>query len=81
LVLTTSSSTGRFYDEIDIEKEGEDIEIGFNCRYLIEAIRACDPGELLLSLNSPLMSMVVRPVKEEEGRKYLYLILPTRLKS
>ena len=81
LIITTASSTGRFYDEIDIEKEGEDIEIGFNCRYLIEAIRACDPGELLLSLNSPLMSMVVRAVQPEENRKYLYLILPTRLKS
>lgn len=81
LTLTTASSTGRFYDEIEIEKEGEDIEIGFNCRYLIEVIRSCEEGQLLLSLNSPLMSMVVRPVSEEEGKKYLYLILPTRLKS
>ena len=42
---------------------------GFNCRYLIEAIRACDPGEPSLSLNSPLMSMVVRAVQPGEKQK------------
>lgn len=80
LIMTTSSSTGRFYDEMGIEKEGDDLEIGFNCRYLIEVIRACDPGELSVSLNSPLMSMVIEPVVVDENNSYLYLILPTRLK-
>jgi DNA polymerase-3 subunit beta len=80
LIITTSSSTGRFYDEIGIEKEGDDIEIGFNCRYLIEVIRACDPGELSVSLNSPLMSMVIEPLVVDSDNRYLYLILPTRLK-
>lgn len=80
LILTTASSTGRFYDEIGIEKDGGDIKIGFNCRYLIEVIRACDPGELSVSLNSPLMSMVIEPVIVDENNKFLYLILPLRLK-
>jgi DNA polymerase-3 subunit beta len=80
LILTTSSSTGRFYDEIGIEKDGDDIEIGFNCRYLIEVIRACDPGELSVSLNSPLMSMVIEPLLVDSDNRYLYLILPTRMK-
>ncbi len=80
LILSTASSTGRFYDEIGVEKEGEDIEIGFNCRYLIEVIRSCDPGELSVSLNSPLMSMVIEPVIVDENNKYLYMILPVRLK-
>jgi DNA polymerase III, beta subunit len=80
LVLTTASSTGRFYDEMGIEKEGEDLEIGFNCRFLIEVIRACETGELSVSLNSPLMSMVIEPVVVDENNSYLYLILPLRLK-
>jgi len=81
LKITTVSSAGRVYDEIDIKKQGDDIEIGFNCRYLTDVIRSCDPGGLKLSLNSPLMSMVVESAEIEENDKYLYLILPNRLKG
>ncbi len=80
-VLNISCSTqyGRVNDNIRISKEGEDIEIGFNNRYLLDALRACKDELVLASLSSPLMSMVITPAVEKEGSRYLYLVLPMRL--
>lgn len=80
-VLNVSCSTqyGRVNDNIRISKEGDDIEIGFNNRYLLDALRACRDELILASLSSPLMSMVITPAVEKEGSRYLYLVLPMRL--
>lgn len=80
-VLNVSCSTqyGKVNDNIRISKEGEDIEIGFNNRYLLDALRACKDELILAALSSPLMSMVITPAVEKEGSRYLYLVLPMRL--
>lgn len=80
-VLNVSCSTqyGKVNDNIRISKEGDDIEIGFNNRYLLDALRACRDELILASLSSPLMSMVITPAVEKEGSRYLYLVLPMRL--
>lgn len=79
LNVSCSTQYGRVNDNIRISKEGEDIEIGFNNRYLLDALRACKDELILASLSSPLMSMVITPAVEKEGSRYLYLVLPMRL--
>ncbi len=82
-VLNISCSTqyGRVNDNISAEIEGDDIEIGFNNRYLLDALRACRDDEVRLSMSSPLMSMTITAIKEEENGKYLFLVLPMRFKD
>lgn len=78
ITIASSSVTGRVSDVITASQEGEAIEIGFNCRFLYDAIKVCDCETIRLSMTSPLMSMTVEEFGEEES-KFLLLILPVRL--
>ncbi len=77
--ITSTSANGKVYDELPITHEGEDLEIGFNCRYLINSIRATE-GELLdLGFKSPTMSLTIDPHVKNEDRKFFYMVLPVRM--
>ena len=78
LKLSCITALGRSYDEIAIPDCGTKIEIGFNNRYLLDALRACQDEEIVLGLRSSLSSFTMRPV---EGDRYVYLVLPVRLKA
>ena len=89
LKITSTSVTSSVYDEIPAAKEGEDLRIGFNCRYLLDALRACDTDRLKLSLTTSLMSMIIQPApdfsdhetEKEETGNYLYLVNPIKMKE
>lgn len=77
--ITSTSANGKVYDELNISHEGEDLEIGFNCRYLINSIRATE-GELLdLGFKSPTQSLTIDPHEKNEDRKFFYMVLPVRM--
>lgn len=79
LKIRSNSVTGSVYDEIPITKEGEDLEIGFSCRYLLDALRSCDTDNLRLALTSSLMSMIISPAEEDADDTFLFLALPVRM--
>lgn len=81
LKISSVSVSGKVYDEIFTEKEGEDIVIGFNCRYLLDALRACDTETLKLSLTSQLMGMTIQPAQESEEGTFTFLVLPVKIKE
>lgn len=66
LEVSSVSANGSVFDEINIEKEGGDLDIGFNCRYVLDALRAADTERIRLSLVSQLVAMVVEPVEEKK---------------
>ena len=76
-----SRQFGRVNDKIHADKQGDDIEIGFNHRYLLDALRAVRAEEIIASLSTPLFSMILSPADEEEDSKTLYLVVPVRLKD
>lgn len=80
--ISSVSSKGKVKDEIPIEKEGADIDIGFSCKYLIDALKACKSEKVKISLASPLISMVMEPddAEKEASEKLTMLILPIKLK-
>lgn len=79
LVLTCTTSIGQAYDECRVQDiEGGPLTIGFNSRYLLDAMRACRDEEVLIELNTPNAPAIIKPL---EGDAYLYLILPVRLKA
>ena len=82
LGVSALSVSGNFFDEINIEKTGNDLEIGFPCKYLIEILRATDAGLLKLSLTSSYMIMVIEGANTEDSdSKFLYLALPVKLRD
>jgi len=79
LKMDCTTAVGKAYDECPISiSEGNGLEIGFNSRYLLEALRACKEEEVICELNTPLTPCIIKPT---EGDKFLYMILPVRLKS
>ena len=76
--LNCTTSMGRASDQIDVEMTGQSVEIGFNNRYLLEALRNTECDEVKVQLGGPLSPMKVVP---KEGNSFLFLVLPVRLKS
>ncbi len=84
LKISSVSVTGSVYDEIGIAKTGDDLVIGFNCRYLLDALKAADGQTVTVSLESPLKSIVIRPVRGEEetsDEDFLYMVSPVKMKE
>ena len=79
LTLTSTSVSGKVYDEMECLQEGEAIEIGFNCRYLINSIRAAEGEEIRLTLKSAKQSVTIEPKDESEESSYFYMVLPVRM--
>lgn len=76
--MSCITAIGKSYDECQIEGEVRDLEIGFNNRYLLDALRAAGDDTVVLSLKGPLNPIVITPT---EGDKYTYLVLPVRLRA
>lgn len=76
--ISCSTAMGRANDQLEAEITGPNVEIGFNNRYLLDALRNADGDEVRVQLNGPLSPMKVLP---REGNSFLFLVLPVRLKS
>ena len=79
LTITSSSVNGKVFDELDCVHEGRDIEIGFNCRYLINSIKAAEGENVKISLKSPTSAITIEPAEADESFSYYYMILPVRM--
>ncbi len=76
--LLCTTSMGRASDQLEVELTGDDVEIGFNNRYLLDALRNTECDEVKVQLSGPLSPMKVMP---KEGDSFLFLVLPVRLKN
>ena len=61
--MSSVSSGGSVYERVGAAIEGADLSIGFNCRFLLEAIKACpsDCDTLRIRMNTPLMGIMIEP--------------------
>lgn len=78
MIITSNTELGNVYDEIDIKKEGKEIEIAFNPKYLIDALKVIDDEEISMQFTSALNPCIIRPI---EGNAFEYLILPIRVNN
>ena len=79
LLITSSSVNGNVFDELDCVHEGKDIEIGFNCRYLINSVNVAEGENIKISLKGPTQAITIEPTEEDEVFSYFYMILPVRM--
>lgn len=75
--LKINSSMGSMNEDIDISKEGKDIMIGFNPKFLIDALRVIDEEQISIYLVNPKAPCFIR--NDEES--YTYLILPVNFNA
>ena len=79
LLLKTSTTIGAAEDKCAIAGDGKDLEIGFNVRYLADALRAVPSEEVTLELTNGLSPIVLTPVDDKVD--FAYMILPVRIKN
>ena len=73
----TTNTIGSAHDTCDIAGNGGELAIGFNCRYLLDALRAVPSEEVTLELQNGLSPIVLTPV--DEKKDFAYMVLPVRL--
>lgn len=81
LKISSVSANGRVYDEISVEDLENGIEIGFDCLYLLEALRASGTEKISCGMNTPLSALVIKPCEDNGQEDFLYLVLPIRMKE
>lgn len=76
--ISSITSLGTANDKVSADVEGSRVEIGFNNRYFIEALRACNTDRVKIILNGPVSPILITPTK---GDSFNFLVLPVRLKK
>ena len=75
--LQINSQIGSMKEDIDIEKEGKDILIGFNPKFLIDALKVIDDEKITIYLVNPKAPCFIK----NENESYIYLILPVNFNA
>ncbi len=76
--LSCSTTMGKAHDEVECEVSGETVHMGFNNKYLLDALKASDCDMIKLEINGALSPMRMIPL---EGDSFLFLVLPVRVKN
>jgi len=76
LEITSNSEMGSSIEKVNIKLEGPNIEIGFNPKYLIDALKIIDSEEIYLELNNNVSPCII---KSADNENYTYLVLPCRI--
>lgn len=77
--LSAKTGNGEAKDTCPLEGNGSALEIGFNNRYLMDALRNAPTDEVKIELNSGITPAIIVPKEGDEN--FLYMVLPVRLKA
>ena len=77
--ITTKTGIGDAADQCPITGDGQNLEIGFNNKYLMDALKAAPADKLKLEFSSGVAPCVILPAEGEEN--FIYMVLPVRLKA
>ena len=80
IIISCTNQTGDAKEEMYIETEGKDLEIGVNPKYFLDALKAIDDEEIYVTFGSNISPCVIKPI-DETARNYTYMILPIRMKE
>lgn len=76
--VSTVSSLGRVVDYTHANTSGDRVEIGFNSKFMLDALHASDTDEVKIELGGPVSPAVIKPINAEN---FIFLVLPMRLKN
>lgn len=78
IAITSNTEKGNVYEEVSIELEGDYLDIAFNSRYFLDALKVIDSEEIFIEFTTNVNPCIIKPV---DGTKYTYLLLPVRISS
>lgn len=68
-------------ERMSCDYNGEDLQIAFNAKFLIEMLNAADDNEVKVELSTPTKAGIVKPIEQEEGSDLLMLVMPLMLNN
>ena len=77
--MRTATTIGAAEDRCALAGDGKELEIGFNVRYLADALRVIPSEEVTLELTNGLSPIVLTPADDKYD--YAYMVLPVRIKN
>lgn len=77
--IVCSTALGKAEDVCPVDGSGKGLEIGFNNRYILDALKAAPAEEVDVCLNTGSSPCVINPADGSD--KFLYMVLPVRLKA
>lgn len=75
--ISSMTGKGKVNDVISANIDGDNLMIGFNCRFLLDALAACEEEDIIMELSTPKSGCFIRSVDKEND--YVFMILPVRL--
>ena len=79
LLMRTNTTIGAAEDKCSLAGDGKELEIGFNVRYLADALKVVPSEEVTLELTNGLSPIVLTPVDDKYD--FAYMVLPVRIKN
>ncbi|TCK86794.1 DNA polymerase-3 subunit beta [Natranaerovirga hydrolytica] len=78
LIITSNTEIGQAHEEVSILKEGKDLEIAFNPKFLMDALRVIEDEKISIQFTNSLSPCIINQIN---GEDYKYLVLPIRISS
>ena len=76
MITAASQDVGRAEEAIPVQLEGEEAEIAFNARFLLDMLDASKSDQVAMELSGPLNSGTLKPVGDDS---YLYVLMPMQI--
>ena len=77
--MSARTGNGEAKDICPVHGDGKELEIGFNNRYLMDALRYAPAETVVMQLNTGISPCIITPVDGSDN--FLYMVLPVRLKA
>ncbi|MGL5244918.1 MAG: DNA polymerase III subunit beta, partial [Sarcina sp.] len=76
IIITSNSQMGKVREEVSIDLQGEELEIAFNSKYLLDVLKNMDDNQIIMELTSSISPCIIR---NKNNYNCKYLVLPVRL--
>lgn len=76
IIIKSNTEIGNVHEEVSSEKTGENLNIAFNSRYILEGIKVMDSEKIQLNFMGSLNPCIIYEIEDDN---YIYLVLPVRL--
>lgn len=82
IYLSTLTPTGNATDQCPAQGSGNDLHIGFNHRFMMDALKAVPADQATLLMGTPSTPCIIVPTDEESGKEsFLFMVLPVRMSA
>jgi DNA polymerase-3 subunit beta len=82
LYLSSVTAIGNASDQCPVEGSGDDLHIGFNHKFMMDALKAVPTEKAKLLMGTPSTPCIIVPEEEAEGEEsFLFMVLPVRMSA